>query len=45
MTNFNNRKLKELVLYILDKTGGVDIYHMFKILYFEEQLRIESALR
>ena len=36
MTNFNSKKLTELVLYILDKTGGVDFYHAFKIFYFAE---------
>lgn len=36
MTNFDSKKLTELVLYILCKTGGVDIYHVFKILYFAE---------
>ena len=36
MTNYDSKKLTELVLYILDKTGGVDFYHVFKILYFAE---------
>ncbi len=36
MKNFDSKKLTELVLYILGKTGGVDIYHAFKILYFAE---------
>ena len=36
MTTFDSKKLTELVLYILDKTGGVDFYHAFKILYFAE---------
>lgn len=36
MTNFDSKKLTELVLYILCKTGGVDFYHVFKILYFAE---------
>lgn len=36
MTNFENRKLTELVLYILGKIGGADFYHAFKILYFAE---------
>ena len=36
MTNFDSNKLAELVLYILGKTGGVDFYHTFKILYFAE---------
>lgn len=36
MTNFDSKKLTELVLYILGKTGGVDSYHAFKILYFAE---------
>lgn len=36
MTDRNRRKLTELVLYILGKSGGVDFYHAFKILYFAE---------
>lgn len=36
MTDFDSKKLTELVLYILEKTGGVDFYHAFKILYFAE---------
>lgn len=36
MTNYESKKLTELVLYILNKTGGVDFYHAFKILYFAE---------
>ncbi|HJE39634.1 MAG: hypothetical protein C7K11_01125 [Candidatus Amulumruptor caecigallinarius] len=36
MTDFDSKKLTELVLYILGKTGGVDFYHAFKILYFAE---------
>lgn len=36
MTNFDSKKLTELVLYILCKTGGLDFYHVFKILYFAE---------
>ena len=36
MTDFDSKKLTELVLYILCKTGGVDFYHVFKILYFAE---------
>ncbi len=36
MTSFDCKKLTELVLYILGKTGGIDFYHAFKILYFAE---------
>lgn len=36
MTHYDRKKLTELVLYILDRTGGVDFYHAFKILYFAE---------
>ena len=36
MTDFDSRKLTEQVIYILCKTGGVDFYHVFKILYFAE---------
>lgn len=34
MTNFEKRKLTEIVLYILNKTKGLDYYHVFKIIYF-----------
>ncbi|MBD5234218.1 MAG: SocA family protein [Bacteroidales bacterium] len=36
MTNYDSKKLTELVLFILGKTGGADFYHAFKILYFAE---------
>lgn len=36
MNEFDSKKLTELVLYILNKTGGIDFYHTFKILYFAE---------
>lgn len=36
MTSFDCKKMTELVLYILGKTGGIDFYHTFKILYFAE---------
>lgn len=36
MTNYDSKKITELVLFILGKTGGVDFYHAFKILYFAE---------
>ncbi|MBD5335470.1 MAG: SocA family protein [Bacteroides sp.] len=36
MTNYDSKKLIELVLYVLWKTGGTDFYHTFKILYFAE---------
>ena len=36
MTNYDSKKLTELVLYVLGKTGGTDFYHTFKILYFAE---------
>ena len=34
MSNFDKRKLTEIVLYILNKTNGLDYYHVFKIIYF-----------
>ena len=37
MTKREKRKLIEMVLYILHKTGGTDLYHVLKILYFAEQ--------
>lgn len=37
MTDREKKELIEMVLYILNKTGGTDIYHLMKILYFAEQ--------
>lgn len=37
MTSREKRKIIEMVLYILQKTGGADLYHVLKILYFAEQ--------
>lgn len=34
MTNFDKQKLTEVILYILNKTKGLDYYHVFKIIYF-----------
>lgn len=36
MTKYEQTKLIQVVLYILQKTGGIDFYHLFKILYFAE---------
>lgn len=36
MTNFDKRKLTEIVLYILNKTKGLDYYHVFKVIYFAD---------
>lgn len=37
MTAFEKQKIIEVVLYILNKTGGIDYYRLFKILYFANQ--------
>lgn len=37
MTKFEQQRIIEIVLYILNKTGGMDYYHLFKILYFANQ--------
>lgn len=37
MDRFDQQTLIEEVLYILEKTGGIDYYHLFKILYFAER--------
>lgn len=42
MTNYDSKKLTELVLFILGKTGGVDFYHAFKILYFAEMKHLSK---
>ena len=34
MTDFDKRKLTEIVLYILNQTNGLDYYRVFKIIYF-----------
>lgn len=34
MTKFDKQKLTEIVLYILNKTKGLDYYHVFKVIYF-----------
>ena len=34
MTTFDKHRLTEIILYILNKTKGLDYYHVFKILYF-----------
>lgn len=34
MTKFDKQKLTEIVLYILNKTKGLDFYHVFKVIYF-----------
>lgn len=34
MTSFDKHKLTEIILYILNKTKGLDYYHVFKIIYF-----------
>lgn len=34
MTTFDKQKLTEIVLYILNKTNGLDYYHVFKVIYF-----------
>ena len=36
MISFEEKKMVEMVLYILNRTGGTDFYHVFKILYFAE---------
>ena len=34
MTTFDKHRLTEIILYILNKTKGLNYYHVFKILYF-----------
>lgn len=34
MMHFDKQKLSEIVLYILNKTKGLDYYHLFKVIYF-----------
>lgn len=37
MTLFEQKTLIEAVLYVLQKTQGLDYYHLFKILYFADR--------
>ena len=37
MNAYEQHRLKTMVLYILNVTGGIDFYHVFKILYFAER--------
>lgn len=37
MTKAEQHKMIEVILYILNKTGGMDYYRLFKILYFANQ--------
>ena len=37
MTKFEKETIIEIVLYILKKTEGTDIYHLLKIIYFANQ--------
>lgn len=37
MNSLERQKLKEVVLYILNITGGLDYYRVFKVLYFAEK--------
>ena len=34
MNSFDKQRLTEIVLYILNKTNGLDYYHVFKVIYF-----------
>lgn len=36
MTKYEQTKLIQAALYVLQRTGGIDYYHLFKILYFAE---------
>ena len=40
MDKFEQQTLVEEVLYILEKTGGIDYYHLFKIMYFAERAHL-----
>lgn len=42
MTNFDKKKFQEVVLYVLGVTGGIDFYHVFKILYFAEMKHLAT---
>jgi uncharacterized phage-associated protein len=42
MSTYERQKLVEVVLYILNKTGGLDYYHLFKVMYFAEREHLAS---
>ena len=37
MSRYEQQKIVEVVLYILNKTEGIDYYHLLKVLYFAER--------
>ena len=39
------RQLVEKVLYVLSKTGGLDCYHLFKVLYFADRGYLQDYSR
>ncbi|MDR0687603.1 MAG: SocA family protein [Prevotellaceae bacterium] len=42
MNTYERQKLVEVVLYILNKTSGLDYYHLFKVMYFAEREHLAS---
>jgi len=40
MTPFDQQRLIETILYILQRTGGLDTYHIFKVLYLAERTHL-----
>ena len=43
MTSFDKQKLTEIVLYILNKTNGLDYYHVFKVIYFANAAHLSKC--
>lgn len=37
MSEYDIQKLRAVLLYLLNKTGPIDIFHLFKILYFADR--------
>lgn len=42
MRLFDKQKLTEIVLFILNKTRGLDYYHLFKVIYFADAIHLSK---
>lgn len=42
MDNEKMKKYVETVLYVLDRAGGMDQYHLYKVLFFAQQRALKE---
>lgn len=42
MTKIEKQSIIEMIVYILSKTGGLDIYHLLKTLYFAHRIHLST---